>query len=120
MLPLPGKKIKSAQFLMNSEPNDPFLPMLAQMEKAYGISLTALEKRDLKKINDECGPVESELGGPHIKLFIQSDEANYSLAKFLRTNYMCYIIIGPRSEHPIKVVMRGLPRNLTLMSSKKH
>ncbi|GBN74466.1 hypothetical protein AVEN_235920-1 [Araneus ventricosus] len=38
-------KTKSSRFLMNSEPNDPFLPMPAQMEKAYGISLTALEKR---------------------------------------------------------------------------
>ncbi|GBM90129.1 hypothetical protein AVEN_20259-1 [Araneus ventricosus] len=30
---------------MNSKSNDPILPTLAQMEKAYGISLTSLEKR---------------------------------------------------------------------------
>ncbi|GBN86208.1 hypothetical protein AVEN_138992-1 [Araneus ventricosus] len=45
LLPLPGKKMKSARFLMNSEPNDPFLPTLTQKEKGNEISLTALEKR---------------------------------------------------------------------------
>ncbi|GBO27698.1 hypothetical protein AVEN_10478-1 [Araneus ventricosus] len=37
--------MKSARFLMNSEPNDSFLPTLTQKEKANEISLTALEKR---------------------------------------------------------------------------
>ncbi|GBM90087.1 hypothetical protein AVEN_220369-1 [Araneus ventricosus] len=62
--------------------------------------------QDLKKINDEWGPVESKLGGPCIKLFTQSDEASYSLTKFLRTNDMGYFIIVPRFERPIKVVIR--------------
>ncbi|GBM54759.1 hypothetical protein AVEN_174533-1 [Araneus ventricosus] len=75
--------------------------------------------QDLIKINDECEPVESELDGPHIKLFTQRDEASHSLAKFLRTNDMCYFIIGPRSEHPIKIVMRGLPRKLNVDVLKK-
>ncbi|GBM46589.1 hypothetical protein AVEN_271534-1 [Araneus ventricosus] len=39
------ENIKSARFLRNSEPNDPYLPTLAQMEKEYGISLSALEER---------------------------------------------------------------------------
>ncbi|GBN27978.1 hypothetical protein AVEN_65605-1, partial [Araneus ventricosus] len=38
--------------------------------------------QDIKMINDEWGPVESKLGGPHIKLFTQSDEASHSLTKF--------------------------------------
>ncbi|GBN39843.1 hypothetical protein AVEN_103909-1 [Araneus ventricosus] len=38
--------------------------------------------QDLKKINDEWGPVESKLGGPYIKLFTQSDEASHSLTTF--------------------------------------
>ncbi|GBM90085.1 hypothetical protein AVEN_220368-1 [Araneus ventricosus] len=42
MLPLPGKNQGCP---MNSEPNDPYLPTLAQMEKSYGISLSALEER---------------------------------------------------------------------------
>ncbi|GBO00848.1 hypothetical protein AVEN_173645-1 [Araneus ventricosus] len=37
--------MKNARFLMNSEPNDPFLPTLTQKEKANEISLTALQKR---------------------------------------------------------------------------
>ncbi|GBO07230.1 hypothetical protein AVEN_22124-1 [Araneus ventricosus] len=37
--------MKNARFLMNSEPNDPFLPTHTQKEKANEISLTALEKR---------------------------------------------------------------------------
>ncbi|GBM86411.1 hypothetical protein AVEN_34037-1 [Araneus ventricosus] len=268
-----GKKIKSARFLMNSEPNDPYLPTLAQMGKAYGISMSALEERvsgfgtcpvvnciyhvpnerksvhkrvrsvnhkndkskslkhnvnssvndcdigevivntndgmsvidssnvsisdgnkvslndndmdhnseyvqppkrltakisvkhnlndsvvsenkfdklsvddneaeqgviiqikrpspimlkrtehfiqDLKKINDEWGPVESKLGGLYIKLFTQSDEASHGLTKFLRTNDMGYFIIVPRSERPIKVVIRGLPRDLNVDVLKK-
>ncbi|GBN08043.1 hypothetical protein AVEN_134285-1 [Araneus ventricosus] len=113
------EKIKCARFLMNSEPNDPLLPTLAQMKKAYGISLSALEKRDLKKINDEWGPVESKLGGSYIKLFTQSDEASNSLTKFLGTNDMGYFIIVPRSERPIKVVIRGLPRDLNVDVLKK-
>ncbi|GBM19164.1 hypothetical protein AVEN_13072-1 [Araneus ventricosus] len=75
--------------------------------------------QDLKKINDEWEPFESNLGGPHINLFTQSDEAIHSLTKVLRTNYMGYFIIGSRSEHPIKVVMRGLPRNLNVDVLKK-
>ncbi|GBM73384.1 hypothetical protein AVEN_123373-1 [Araneus ventricosus] len=38
--------------------------------------------QDLNRINDECGPVESKLSGPYIKLFTQSDEASHSLTKF--------------------------------------
>ncbi|GBL57724.1 hypothetical protein AVEN_219745-1, partial [Araneus ventricosus] len=38
--------------------------------------------QDIKKINDEWGPVESKFGGPHINLFTQSDEASHSLTKF--------------------------------------
>ncbi|GBO35906.1 hypothetical protein AVEN_253795-1 [Araneus ventricosus] len=75
--------------------------------------------QDLIKINDERGPVESKLGGPHIKLFTQSDEASHRLPKFFRTKDMGYFIIGPSSEHPIKVVMRGLPRNLNVDVLKK-
>ncbi|GBN60074.1 hypothetical protein AVEN_85612-1 [Araneus ventricosus] len=75
--------------------------------------------QDLIKINDERGPVESKLGGPHIKLFTQSDEASHRLAKFFRTNGMGYFIIGPISDHPIKVVMRGLPRDLNVDVLKK-
>ncbi|GBN24217.1 hypothetical protein AVEN_227890-1 [Araneus ventricosus] len=243
-------KIKSARFLTNSDSNDPFLPMLAQMEKAYVISLTALEKRvsgfgtcpvvsciyhvpnerktvhkrvrsvnhkndkfkslkhnasksvndcdiskvtvntndkmsviesanisisdnnkvslnyndmhcnseyelppkrhtakisvknnlndidsvisenkydnlsgydneDLKKINDEWGPVESKIGGPYLKLFTQSDEASHSLTTFLRIIDMGYFIIVPRSERPIKVVIRGFPRDLKVDVLKK-
>ncbi|GBN97046.1 hypothetical protein AVEN_149414-1 [Araneus ventricosus] len=37
--------MKSARFLMSSEPNDPFLPTLTRKEKANEISLTVLEKR---------------------------------------------------------------------------
>ncbi|GBL85373.1 hypothetical protein AVEN_115947-1 [Araneus ventricosus] len=36
----------------------------------------------LKRKNDEWGPVERKLGGPNIKLFTQSDEANHSLTTF--------------------------------------
>ncbi|GBO41956.1 hypothetical protein AVEN_259488-1 [Araneus ventricosus] len=75
--------------------------------------------QDLIKINDARGPIESKLGGPHIKLFTQSVEASHRLAKFFRTKDMGYFIIGPCSEHPIKVVMRGLPRNLNVDVLKK-
>ncbi|GBM90156.1 hypothetical protein AVEN_20280-1 [Araneus ventricosus] len=75
--------------------------------------------QDLKKINDEWGPVESKLGGPYIKLFTQSDEASHSLTKFLKTNDMGYFIIVPRSERPIKVVIRGLPRDQNVDVLKK-
>ncbi|GBN34255.1 hypothetical protein AVEN_99779-1 [Araneus ventricosus] len=75
--------------------------------------------QDLININDECGPVESKLTGFHKKLFTQSDEANHSLTKVLGTNDMGYFIIGPRSERPIEVVMRGLPRNINGAVLKK-
>ncbi|GBL55700.1 hypothetical protein AVEN_241309-1 [Araneus ventricosus] len=75
--------------------------------------------QDLIKINDECGPVESKLGGPHTKLFTKSDEASHSLTKVLGTNYMGSFIIRSKSEHLIKVVMRLLPRNLNADDLKK-
>ncbi|GBN76760.1 hypothetical protein AVEN_124511-1 [Araneus ventricosus] len=75
--------------------------------------------QDLKKINYEWGPVESKLGGPYIKLFTQSDEASHRPTKFLRTNDMGYFIIVPRSERPIKVVIRGLPLDLNVDVLKK-
>ncbi|GBM90130.1 hypothetical protein AVEN_20260-1 [Araneus ventricosus] len=74
---------------------------------------------DLKKINDEWGPIDSELGGPYIKFFTQSDEASQSLTKVLRTNDMGYFIIVPRSERPIKVVICGLPCDLNVDVLKK-
>ncbi|GBL73025.1 hypothetical protein AVEN_135687-1 [Araneus ventricosus] len=73
----------------------------------------------MKKINDEWGPAEIKLGSPHIKLFTQSDEASHRLTKFLRTNDMGYFIIVPRSEHPIKVVIRGLQCDLNIDVLKK-
>ncbi|GBM90164.1 hypothetical protein AVEN_20286-1 [Araneus ventricosus] len=66
---------------------------------------------DLKKINDEWGPVDSKLSGLYIKLFTQNDESSRSLTKFLKANQMDYLVITPRSDRPIKIVIRDLPQD---------
>ncbi|GBN79123.1 hypothetical protein AVEN_114086-1 [Araneus ventricosus] len=106
---------------LSVDDNEVEIGAIIQIKRPSPIILKRTEQfiQDLKKINDEWGPVESKLGGPHIKLFTQSDEASHSLTKVLRTNYMAYFIIRSRSEHPIKVVMRGLPRNLNIDVLKK-
>ncbi|GBN64747.1 hypothetical protein AVEN_57261-1 [Araneus ventricosus] len=66
---------------------------------------------DLKKINDEWVPVDSKLSGVYIKLFTQNDESCRSLTKFLKANQMDYFVITPRSDRPIKIVIRDLPQD---------
>ncbi|GBO33164.1 hypothetical protein AVEN_44989-1 [Araneus ventricosus] len=66
---------------------------------------------DLKKINDEWGPVDSKLSGLYIKLFTQNDELSRSLTKFLKADQMDYFVIPPRSDRPIKIVIRHLTQD---------
>ncbi|KAF8776792.1 Nucleic-acid-binding protein transposon like protein [Argiope bruennichi] len=74
---------------------------------------------DLKLINDKCFPVESKLGGPYIKIFVNSDDEHRKLTKFLKENNLDYFVITPRSSRPIKVVIRGFPNNIPTQTIKE-
>ncbi|GBN21608.1 hypothetical protein AVEN_254279-1 [Araneus ventricosus] len=66
---------------------------------------------DLRKINDECSPLDSKLSGLYIKLFAKNNELSRSLTKFLKANQMDYFVIPPRSDRPIQIVIRDLPQD---------
>ncbi|GBM97576.1 RNA-directed DNA polymerase from mobile element jockey [Araneus ventricosus] len=63
----------------------------------------------LKKINAELGQVESKLGGPYIKLYVKDELEHRKLTKYLKIADLEYFTMTPRSERPIKVVIRGIP-----------
>ncbi|GBM65138.1 hypothetical protein AVEN_185780-1 [Araneus ventricosus] len=63
----------------------------------------------LKKINAEWGQVESKLGGPYIKLYVKNEMDHRKLTKYLKFADLEYLTMTPRSERPIKVVIRGIP-----------
>ncbi|GBN25885.1 hypothetical protein AVEN_112606-1 [Araneus ventricosus] len=62
----------------------------------------------LKKINAEWGQVESKLGGLYIKLFVKDELEHRKLTKYLKMSDLEYFTMTPRSERPIKVVIRGI------------
>ncbi|GBM30949.1 hypothetical protein AVEN_9824-1 [Araneus ventricosus] len=60
----------------------------------------------LKKINAEWGQVESKLGGPYIKQYVKKHR---KLTNYLKLADLEYFTMTPRSERPIKAVIRGIP-----------
>ncbi|GBM55644.1 hypothetical protein AVEN_125427-1 [Araneus ventricosus] len=51
----------------------------------------------------------SKVSGPYIKLFVQNEQQHRDLTKYLKSNELEYFTMMPRSERPIKVVIRDIP-----------
>ncbi|GFT48496.1 nucleic-acid-binding protein from transposon X-element [Trichonephila clavipes] len=65
----------------------------------------------MKTLNDIYPDIRSKLTGEYIKLYSDTDEERRELINKLDELEFQYFAIQPKAERPIKVVIKGLPRN---------
>ncbi|GFT60815.1 hypothetical protein TNCV_984741 [Trichonephila clavipes] len=65
----------------------------------------------MKTLNDIYPELRSKLTGEYIKLLTDTDEERRELLHKLDELEFQYFAIKPKAERPIKVVIKGLPRN---------
>ncbi|GFX13808.1 nucleic-acid-binding protein from transposon X-element [Trichonephila clavipes] len=65
----------------------------------------------MKTLNDIYSELRSKLTGEYIKLYSNTDEERRELINKLDELEFQYFAIKPKAERPMKVVIKGLPRN---------
>ncbi|GFW30357.1 uncharacterized protein TNCV_452951 [Trichonephila clavipes] len=70
------------------------------------------EYRDqMKVLNKKFPALRSKMTGEYFKLYTDTDEQYYDLQQFLENTDYRFFSITPKKDRPIKVVIKGLPRD---------
>ncbi|GFW03337.1 nucleic-acid-binding protein from transposon X-element [Trichonephila clavipes] len=68
-------------------------------------------REQIKVLNKKFPALRSKMTGEYFKLYTDTDEQYYNLQDFLETTDYRFFSITPKKDRPIKVVIKGLPRD---------
>ncbi|GFY54815.1 hypothetical protein TNIN_10871 [Trichonephila inaurata madagascariensis] len=75
------------------------------------LKITDSIRSQMKIINDKYLKLRSRVTGEFIKLYTDDLEQYHELLNFVEKVKFQFYVITPKNERPIKIVLKGLPRN---------
>ncbi|GFT98839.1 hypothetical protein NPIL_213511 [Nephila pilipes] len=92
--------------------NDTEMTIKNQLPPPIMLKITKNYKQQLKELTLGYENLRTKLSGEYIKLYVDTSEQYRSLTKYLRqTETAEYYVIKPKQERPIRVCLKGLPRD---------
>ncbi|GFX75391.1 hypothetical protein TNCV_1724051 [Trichonephila clavipes] len=78
------------------------------------LKITKTVRSQMKMINEKFPKIRSRTTGEFIKLYTDNLEQLHELLSFAEKTKFQFYEIKPKNERPIKVVLKGLPRNFKI------
>ncbi|GFT72295.1 nucleic-acid-binding protein from transposon X-element [Trichonephila clavipes] len=75
------------------------------------LEITTEYRSQMKVLNAKYPKLRSKMTGEYLKLYTDTDDEYYELQAFLESIKYKFFSITPKKDRPIKVVIKGLPRD---------
>ncbi|GFU83171.1 nucleic-acid-binding protein from transposon X-element [Trichonephila clavipes] len=89
----------------NTKANSKLLPPPVFLE------ITTEYRSQMKVLNAKYPKLRSKMTGEYLKLYTDTDDEYYEIQAFLESIKYKFFSITPKKDRPIKVVIKGLPRD---------